>query len=146
MKRAAACSLLPFLAVFSLLLGGCSTYSTRTEGSKLAAAKRYFIVSNLNDNHALDSQIASALKVRNHEADTGPLTMMDDATEVVVTYEDHWTWDFGDHLVYLQINARERRSGKPLGSVNYKATIPTNKSISRIVGDLVDHLLGGGHG
>ena len=141
MKRAFSLGLAACLALAGLLLAGCSSYEAQPGGKKVAGQRRIFIQSNQNDNNALDTQIVAALKLRGYESDSGPLTMMPDDTQVLVIYEDHWTWDFGDHLAFLQITARDRKSGQVLGTAVFKAKIPTKKSIPKIIGELVDRIL-----
>jgi hypothetical protein len=124
------------------LLAGCSTYDARVEQDRsLEGVQRYFVQSNTNDNHAIDRQIAGALKARGLEAGTGPLTMMPDETEAIVTYQDHWTWDFGDRLVFLQLTVRERKTSRNYATVKYSAKVPTGKPLSAIVGELVGQFL-----
>jgi hypothetical protein len=67
--------------------------------------------------------------------------MLPDEAQVIVTYEDHWTWDFGDHLAYLQIVARDRKTGQVYGTAVFQAKIPTKKSIPKILGELIDRIL-----
>ena len=123
------------------LLGGCASYSTHVDhGRSLKGIKRFFVVSNLNDNHAIDHQIADALKARNLEADSGPHTMMPDNTQAVVTFQDHWTWDFGDHLVFLQISVRDRRSEQSFAWNTFSAKVPLHEDPSVTVARVVDQL------
>ena len=101
----------PCLAVLALLLGGCATYDTDVaRGRSLAGIKKYFVVSNLNDNHALDHHLAASLRARGFEAEVGPLTMMPDDTQAVVTYQDYWAWDFGDRLTFFRLHVRSPTS------------------------------------
>ncbi|MEO6992874.1 MAG: hypothetical protein ABI273_04530 [Lacunisphaera sp.] len=124
------------------LAAGCATYKTQVDhGRSLKGIKRFFVVSNLNDNHAIDHQIADVLKARGLEADNGPLTMMPDNTQAVVTFQDHWTWDFGDHLVYLQIAVRDTRSEQSFASITFSAKIPLHEDAAVTVERLVDQLL-----
>ena len=124
------------------LAAGCATYSTQVDhGRSLKGIKRFFVVSNLNDNHAIDHQIAEALKNDGREADNGPLTMMPDNTQAVVTFQDHWTWDFGDHLVFLQIAVRDTRAEQSFASVTFSAKIPLHEDASVTIARLVDQLL-----
>ena len=126
----------------AVLFGGCATYHTQLDqGRSLAKIERFFILSNLNDNHALDHQIAEALKARGREAETGPLTMMPDRTQVVITFQDHWTWDFGDHLVFLQLSARDTRSEQSFATITFSARIPLHEDAPVTVARLVDRLL-----
>lgn len=125
-----------------VLLGGCASYNSQFErGRNLSSVHRFFVVSNLNDNHALDHQIAAVIKARGLEAESGPLTMMPDNTQAILTFQDHWTWDFGDHLVYLQISVRDRRSEQSFGSVTFSAKIPLREDASVTVARLVNQLL-----
>jgi hypothetical protein len=127
---------------FAVMLGGCASYNIQVDrGRSLKGIQRFFVVSNLNDNHALDRQIAEVLKDRGREADTGPLTMMPDNTQAIITFQDHWSWDFGDHLVYLQISIRDTHSEQPFGSVSFSAKIPLHEDASDTVARLVDQLL-----
>ena len=137
--------LLPALLVLgtALLLGGCASYDAQVDkGRGFAKIQRFFVLSNLNDNHGLDHQLAESLKARGREAETGPLTMMPDNTQVVVSYQDHWTWDFGDHLIFLQISVRDVRSEQPFATVTYSAKVPSRDTAATTVGQLVDRLLG----
>lgn len=141
MKRVLLPSVLLAALVF---LAGCASYSASHLRS-LADTRRFFVLSNANDNRALDHQIAAALRARGLEAETGPLTMMPDETQVVVTYQDHWTWDFGDHLVYLQLNVRDRRSAvQNLATATFSTRLPTRTPTEGIVAELVGKLLDGG--
>jgi hypothetical protein len=143
MKRAFLFSLGCLLALGVLLTAGCTSYDAQVfqKKSALQDAKHFFVLTNLNDNHGIANLIAGALKLRGNEAEVGPLTMMPDDTQIVISYEDRWTWDFGDHLVMLQITARERRGAQPLAIVRFSAKIPKHKATADTVGDLIDRLL-----
>lgn len=124
------------------LLAGCTTYDAKVErGRSLEGVQRYFVQSNTNDNRAIDHQIAGALKSRGLAAETGPLTMMPDETQAIVTYQDHWTWDFGDRLVFLQITVRDRKTSQNYATVKFSAKVPTGKPLSSIVDELVGRVV-----
>jgi len=126
----------------SLLLGGCASYNVQVEhGRSLAKVQRFFVVSNLNDNHGLDHRIAEALKSAGREADFGPLTMMPGKTEVVVAFKDHWSWDFAEHLDFLQITVRDTRSEQAFATVTFSARVPLREDVSATVSSLVAKLL-----
>jgi hypothetical protein len=135
---------LPLLVLLGgLLLGGCTSfdsYATRNGG--LAGVSRFFVVSNLNDNHALDRRIAAAFQARGLTAETGPLTMMPGDTQAVVTFSDHWSWDFGEHLDFLKITVRKPEANDVLASATFSARIPlkevTPETVTRLVSRLFD--------
>lgn len=126
----------------SLLLGGCASYDRQFEhGRSLKEVKRFFVVSNLNDNRALDHQIAGALKARERIAEVGPLTMMPEDTQAVITFQDYWTWDFGEHLVFLKINVRDPQADQPYASVTFSSKVQVRTNTPETVSELVGSLL-----
>jgi hypothetical protein len=123
------------------LISGCATYNANVPRS-LKGVTQYFVLANGNDNRALNHQIVATLKAQGFSAETGPLTMMPDETQAIITYQDYWSWDFGEHLVYLQISARDRKSSEQFGSVTFNAKVPTRKTPAAIVDGLVVKLIG----
>jgi len=133
-----------FLLLVGLVLGlaSCASYHSELDrGRSLAKFQRFFVLSNLNDNHAIDRQIAEQLKARGREADAGPLTMMPDNNQVIVMFQDRWAWDFGEHLVFLQIAVRDTHSAQPFASVTFSAKIPLHEEASVTIARVVDQLL-----
>lgn len=124
-----------------LLLGGCASFDADApRGGGLAGVQRFFVVSNLNDNHAFDERIAAALKARGLAAAAGPLTMMPGDTQAVVTFQDQWGWDLGEHLVYLRIAVRKPESNENLAGATFNARIPLKETPAETVGRLVAKL------
>jgi hypothetical protein len=143
-KTTTALMRLWFVLGAGLLLGGCASYDAQVErGKSLAGVQRFFVVSNLNDNHALDHRIAEVLKSHGCEAGVGPLTMMPDNAQAIIAYQDRWAWDFGDHLVYLAISARDARTSEQISAVTFSAKIPLREPVPVTVGRLVDRLVAG---
>jgi hypothetical protein len=123
------------------LLGGCTTSSTRVQGgARVTELQRFFVIANANDNRALDRQVVNALRARGLAADSGPRTMMPEDTQALVTYEDHWSWDFGDRLQVLQLTVRDARQGGTLAVAEFSAKIPGRQSPATIVRDLVERV------
>ncbi len=132
----------PLVLLLACLLSGCTSYSARTTpGADLGERQRFFVRSNLNDSHAIDRHIAAALTSRGRSAEVGPLTMMPADAQVVVEYEDKWVWDFGEHLVAMNITMKEPKSGKPLGSTFFTARMSMIRDPSAVVARMVDELL-----
>ena len=126
----------------SLQLGGCATYEAQVDrGRSVARLKNFFVVSNLNDNHALDAHIAASLKARGREAGTGPLTMMPDEAQAIVTFQDRWDWDFGEHLVYLKIMVRDPQATQPFATETFVAKVPLRESAADTIDRMVGRLL-----
>jgi uncharacterized protein YceK len=148
--RALSCALVVMkllwvlLCWVSLLVAGCSSVQSRIEpGHSFAGRTRFFVVSNLNDNRAVDQRIVASLRARGFEADHGPRTLMPETTEVLLSYADRWTWDFSDHLVYLQIAAGTPQGeiARPYASVSYRKNVELSTQLDEIVARLVGELL-----
>ena len=130
------------LLLLGLLAGGCASFDAQVEhGRSLAGISRFFIVSNASDNHALDHHLAGVLKARGYTAEVGPLTMLPENTQAVVTYESNWSWDFGEHLSFLRITVRDPQSQQSFATVTFSARVPLRDTTPEIVDRLVDKLL-----
>lgn len=132
-----------FVAGLALLLGGCASFDASVEGGRsLKNVQRFFVHSNLNDNRALDHHIAAALRARGRTVETGPLTMMPDDAQAVVAFQDHWAWDFGEHLVFLKITVRDPSASQAYASVTFSARVPLREkpaaTVDRLVGALLE--------
>ena len=100
-----------------LLLTGCTAVSSHVDkGRHLAGVRHFFVLSNLNDNHAIDESIVRALKAHGFQAESGPFTMMPDNAQALITYEDRWAWDFSNHMVHLKIAAQDPQALQPYAS------------------------------
>src|SRR4051812_45769634 len=125
-----------------LALGGCASFDASVDsGRSLKKVQRFFVLSNLNDNHAIDQQIAAALRAHDRTAEVGPLTMMPDDTQAVVSFQDHWTWDFGEHLVFLRITVRDPSASQSYAAVTFDARVPLHEAPAVTVKRLVESLL-----
>lgn len=135
------------LAVFACaLFAGCT--STRTQvlekGRNLEEVRRFFVLRNLKDNHGIDVRIVRALQTRGFEAESGPITLLPDSAQVVLLYEDRWTWDFSDHMVYLKISARDPQAVFPYLSASYHKQVAFTTRVDEVVDDVVGKLLTAG--
>jgi len=84
-----------------------------------------------DDTHQLIVQELQGLGL---DAACGPLTMIPDNADAVVTYEDDWTFDFTTHMVSLDVAVRAVNKDKPLGSGHF-----LNRGVSRIPPDRMVH-------
>jgi hypothetical protein len=131
-----------FVTGLALALGGCASVDASVDsGRSLKKVQHFFVVSNLNDNHALDQQIAAALRAHDRTVEVGPLTMMPDEAQAVVAFQDHWAWDFGEHLVFLRITVRDPSASQSYAAVTFDARVPLHETPAATVKRLVDSLL-----
>ena len=137
MKSAAS---LLFLLVW--LFAGCTAVNTHVDkGRHLADVRHFFVVSNLNDNHGIDESIVRALKARGLQAENGPLTMMPDSAQTVISYDDRWAWDFSNHMIRVQIAAQDPQSVQPYATAFYQKYVALSTEVNAVVDQLVGELL-----
>jgi len=130
--------LLIFLAL-GLLAAGCASLDTQKK-AEYSQYHRFYVEHRLTDNHHLDELIVAELKSRGYEASCGPLTMMPEGIEVIVTYEDRWAWDFRSYLIELSISLRANITDKPLASGHYHQAPAVTKSPEAVVREIIEDL------
>lgn len=127
----------------SLLFAGCANTNTRVleKGRSLEGAQRFFVLTNLKDNHRVGETIARALKARGREAEIGPETLQPENAQAVILYEDQWGWDFSTHMIYLKLSVRDPKAVFPYLAVEYRKHVEFTTDLDAVVGELVDELL-----
>src|SRR5258707_6656154 len=94
-----------FRLLLPLLLGalaGCSAVSTeKKRADDLDHLQHIFVEHRLNDNYRIDQHIVEELQALGRDASCGPLTMLPDNADAIITYGDEWTFDFTTHMVSL---------------------------------------------
>lgn len=126
------------LLLLLALLSGCSSVSTFTAPKvALTNYQRIYVEARLNDNNGLDQRIANELNRLGYTATSGPLTLMPEATELVVTYDARWEWDFRQYLIDLRVNVRPVRSFEVLASGQYFRPGLTNKTPDAMIAELL---------
>jgi hypothetical protein len=127
-------ALVPLLLLGVTLLTGCSSVQThRNPGVDLARYQRFYVEHRLTDDRHLDEMIVARLHELGREASFGPLTMMPEDTQVVVTYEDAWAWDFKNYLIELNIQFRSARKDRGLAYGGYRQPSMITKSPEEVV-------------
>jgi hypothetical protein len=130
--------LLPLLAACALF-AGCSSLDTHRE-KDLASLQRIYVEHRLTDNHRIDEAIVAELKSLGYDASCGPLTMMPDGIQAIVTYEDRWAWDFNSYLIDLHIQVRTNFTNQPLGHGHYHQASALTKSPQEVVQQIITPL------
>jgi hypothetical protein len=98
-----------FLAVLlgAALLAGCSQISTRAlPNSDIGHYKHIFVEHRLADSFGVADEVARQLREMGYDATAGAITMLPENAEVVVSYDDMWTWDFNTYMIEFDMQAR----------------------------------------
>ncbi len=134
------------LLLVCALATGCASTDTQVveKGRNLKEVHRFFVLRNLKDNHGIDGRIVRALQARGFEAESGPITMLPDSAQAVIVYEDRWSWDFSNHMVYLKIGARDPQAVFPYVTASYLKQVAFSTRVDEVIGGVVDDLLKAG--
>jgi hypothetical protein len=98
-----------------VLLGGCSQITTRTlPKADIGSQKHIFVERRLADNYGVSVEIARQLRAMGYDASSGALTMMPPGTDLVVSYDDMWTWDFTTYMIEIDMQVRSAHTDKIL--------------------------------
>ena len=131
------------LLVACAVFAGCASTQTKVvePGRSLEGVERFFVLRNLKDNHGIDRSIVRALQARGFEVASGPITLLPDTAQVVITYEDRWSWDFGNHMVSLKLGARDPSAVFPYVTAFYLDQVAIKTNVDEVVSQLVGELL-----
>jgi hypothetical protein len=144
MMKSALCLFAVWCAC-ALFAGCASTQSHVAEpGRNLKDVKRFFVLRNLKDNHRVHESIVRALQARGLQAESGPITLLPKDSQVVIVYEDRWSWDFGDHMVSLKLGARDPSAVFPYVTASYLDHVALKTDVDAVVSQMIGELLAAG--
>ncbi len=102
------------------LAAGCGHINTRSiPNANLAVHKHIFVEHRLPDSYGVADEIARQLREMGYDASSGALTMMPPETELIVSYDDMWTWDFNNYMIEIDMQVRTARGDKTLAVGHY---------------------------
>ena len=131
------------LLSIALLLAGCTSYVSVAEpGRSPSTYQRFFVKSNFDDNHGIDGRIVRALQDRGLQAEKGPLTLLPKDAQAIITYEDHWNWDFKTHLTGLRMFVADARTEKRVATGTFNGPAALLTSTDEAIDRLVSKVLG----
>ena len=120
-----------------LFLTGCSSLSTHSDATGLKSVKRVYVEHLLTDNDRIDECIVGELKARGYDAACGPLTMMPDNVDAIVTYSSRTAWDFKSYVIELNVAVNANFTNKPLATGRYYQPSLRTKSAPEVVHDVI---------
>lgn len=129
------------LALLLSLFTACSSMNARRNPAvPLNQFQRFYVEQRLNDNHGIGERIAADLRARGYTATCDHLTMMPENTEVLITYDARWSWDFRSYLINLEITARRAYANAAaiIATGNYHHPGVTSKSPETMIRSLLD--------
>ncbi len=102
------------------VLAGCSHLVTRAlPKADIGHYKHVFVEHRLADSYGIADEMARQLREMGFDASAGALTMMPSDAEIVVSYEDMWTWDFNTYMIEIDVQVRNARTDKIMAVGHY---------------------------
>ena len=131
-----------FALAAALVLGGCTQITTRSlPKADLSRHKHVFVEHRLADSFGVADEIARQLRALGYDASSGALTMMPPDTELIVSYDDMWTWDFSTYMIEIDMQVRTARSDKILAVGHYfRPTMVFGHPPAEMIHDLIEKL------
>jgi hypothetical protein len=109
-----------FLLAASALLAGCAHINTRVlPEANIGSYKHIFVEHRLADSFGVADEIARQLQIMGYDAAAGATTMMPAGEDLIVSYDDMWTWDFNSYMIEIDVQVRSARGGKILAVGHY---------------------------
>ena len=110
-----------FLLLTLLAFTGCtSVESQRDPAADFSRITRFFVERRLSDNYHIADAIVAELQSRGFEASAGPLTMIPEDVQALVSYEDVWAWDFKSYLIQLNVAVSHPHTRRMLAAASYR--------------------------
>ena len=130
-----------FLGVALLVAGpGCTTSASARKVVALDRFQRIYVETRLNENHHLDELFVRELRRLGREASSGPLTMMPEKTDAVLTYDARWEWDFKNYLIELTFELHTIHPRKKIADARYHQPTIRTKPPEDVIRELFGRL------
>lgn len=125
----------------AVLCVSCTSVTSRTApGIDLGKYQRVFVLQPFNENHHVDELMVNELRRLGKTATSGPLTMMPEEAEIIVSYDARWTWDFTTYLIDLNAEVHTAHTKKKLAEARYFQPNARPKSAEIVAPALIDQL------
>ena len=130
----------PWAIIALVALTGCSSISTR-KVVPLDRYQRIFVERRRNENNHLDEHFVVELRRLGREASSGPMTMMPQNTDAVLSYDARWEWDFKTYLIELTFELHTVYPRKKLADARYHQPSIMTKQPPLVIRELLLALL-----
>lgn len=84
--------------------------------------------------------IADNLALRNLRSTTGEAGMSPEGVDIIVTYQDRWTWDMAMYMTRLNVQFKDAKDGDLLASGESYRTSLVRKSPEDMVDEVLDKI------
>jgi len=101
-------------------VAGCSQLTTRSLPKvDVGQYKHIFVEHRLADSFGVADEVARQLRGMGYDASSGAITMLPEGAELVVSYDDMWTWDFNTYMIEFDMQVRLAHSDRIVAVGHY---------------------------
>jgi hypothetical protein len=102
------------------LVAGCSQLTTRSlPRTDIGHYKHVFVEHRLADGFGVADEVARQLREMGYDASAGAITMLPEDADLVVSYDDMWTWDFNTYMIEFDMQVRLAHSDRIVAVGHY---------------------------
>ena len=106
----------------------------------LDSFRRVHVVQRLNENHHLDEIFAAELRRIGCEASSGPLTMMPEKTDAILTYDARWEWDFKTYMIELHMELHTTHAHKKIADAHCLQPTIKPRPPEKVIREMIQRL------
>lgn len=110
----------------------------------LSGFKAYYVVRFAPDERGIEDVIAAALRKRGLRASSGRESDAPGDAQVLVTYQDKWTWDITMYMIELKVYFREPETGRLLAMGTSRHTSLSRRSPEEMAAEVLANIFKGG--
>jgi hypothetical protein len=103
--------------------------------------QRIYVEQRLNENNHLDELFVEELRRHGREAWSGPMTMMPDKVDAVLTYDARWQWDFKTYVIELTFELHTVHPRKKIADARYHQPTIRTRAPADVIRELLAKLL-----
>ncbi|RQO56820.1 hypothetical protein DBV14_09980 [Variovorax sp. KBW07] len=129
-----------WISLVSIVLSGCAVDLTTSSKKVPPEMRRIYVQTVEGDGYNVDRIIADQLKSRGYTVVVGAAAKPSEPMDVILTYDDQWSWDITPYLLKLTIKARDAKSGKLISVGEVRRTSMARKSPDEMADELLNEL------
>jgi len=102
----------------------------------------YYVENHGQDKRRLDQIIAAELNKQGLSATSGYNNGRPSKFDILVLYEDRWTWDMSNYLIHMRIDLRSPKTNILLGSGSSYQSSLARKPEQEVISDIISGMFG----
>ncbi|WPG37706.1 hypothetical protein [Variovorax sp. EBFNA2] len=129
-----------WMSSLAILLSGCAADLTTSSKKIPPDVRKIYVQTIEGDGYNVDRVIAQQLKSMGYTAVVGAAAKPSEPMDVILTYNDQWSWDMSMFLFKLTIKVRDPLSGKLITAGEVRRTSFARTSAEEMARELLEEL------